>query len=80
MNQNTQGIIARTGVGIEEATQKAYGILEFTLNKQAYMLSYLDTFRLISIFFALVFPLLFFIPRNKKSNPKDVAKAAEEAH
>lgn len=80
MNQSTHGIIARSGVGIEEATQKAYGILEFTLNKQAYMLSYLDTFRLISIFFALVFPLLFFIPRNKKSNPKDVAKAAEEAH
>jgi hypothetical protein len=44
------------------------------------MLSYLDTFRLISIFFALVFPLLFLLPRKSKIDAEAAVKASEEAH
>jgi MFS transporter, DHA2 family, multidrug resistance protein len=76
----TQGIIARTGATLDVATQQAYGVLDFTVNKQAYMLSYLDTFRLISVFFALVFPLLFFIPKVKPVIDEAKKKAMEDAH
>ncbi len=80
LNAITQGIISRTGTTLESATQQAYGFLDFTLNKQAYLLSYLDTFRLITIFFALVFPLLFFIPGKSNVDAEAAAKALEEAH
>jgi MFS transporter, DHA2 family, multidrug resistance protein len=81
LNTLTQGFMARAGTSLETATQQAYQALDFTLNKQAYMLSYLDTFRLISVFFALVFPLLFFIPKVKVV-VDDAAKkkAMEDAH
>ena len=80
LNAITQGIIARTGATFDAATHQAYAILDFTLNKQAYLLSYLDTFRLISVFFALVFPLLFLLPRKSKIDAKAAVKASEEAH
>jgi DHA2 family multidrug resistance protein len=76
----TQGFMARTGATFEAATQQAYGVLDFTVNKQAYLLSYLDTFRLISVFFALIFPLLFFIPKVKPANDAAKKKAMEDAH
>jgi hypothetical protein len=45
-------------------------------------ISYLDTFRLIGIFFLIVLPLIFFL-RVKKKTPEELAaamKAASEAH
>jgi len=80
LNAITQNIIAKTGASLETATQQAYGILEMTLNKQAYLLSYLDTFRLISVFFVICFPLMFFIPRKKAVDGVEASKAAAEAH
>jgi MFS transporter, DHA2 family, multidrug resistance protein len=80
LTTTTQGIMARSGATFETATQQAYSFLDFALNRQAYMLSYLDTFRLISVFFALVFPLLFFIPKVKPVDQMAKAKAMEDAH
>ena len=64
------------------ATQQAYRQLELLVDRQAYMLSYLDTFRMVSIFFIVVFPLLIFLKPRKKStaDAAEAAKAAAEAH
>jgi len=50
-----------------------------SVDRQAYYLSYLDTFRLVGIFFIVVIPLVFFLRTNKKMD-KAAAKAAAEAH
>ena len=56
----TQGIIAKTG-DAATAAGKALGILNGTVERQAYYLAYLDTFRLIGIFFLIVLPLVMFL-------------------
>jgi DHA2 family multidrug resistance protein len=60
------------------ATSMAYKQLEMTVVKQAYFLAYLDTFRLVSIFFIVMFPLLLLL-RTKKISPQEAAKAAKAA-
>ena len=60
------------------ATSMAYKQLELTVVKQAYFLAYLDTFRLVSIFFIVIFPFLFLL-RAKKVSPVEAAKAAKAA-
>ena len=82
LSATIQGIIARTGVEISTATQMAYKQLNFLVEKQAYLLTYLDTFRLVSVFFILVFPLIFFIRVKKQSAPpsSEAKLAMEEAH
>jgi DHA2 family multidrug resistance protein len=76
-----QGIISRTGLAVSDATAMAYKQLNFAVEKQAYLLTYLDTFRLISLFFIIVFPLIFFIKIKKPAPPSQAAKAAmEDAH
>ncbi len=49
-NAISQGIISKTG-DIAGATVKAYQIIDSAVDRQAYYLSYLDTFRLIGLFF-----------------------------
>ena len=73
----TNGIVAKTGDAITAATQ-ATASVNFAVDKQAYLMSYLDTFRLISLFYIAVFPLIFFL-KNKKVDA-ETAKAASEAH
>ncbi len=76
-----QGIISRTGAELSTATQMAYQQLNYVVEKQAYLLTYLDTFRMISIFFMVVFPLILFIRVKKKKPPTAEAKAAmADAH
>jgi MFS transporter, DHA2 family, multidrug resistance protein len=60
------------------ATSMAYKQLEMAVVKQAYFLAYLDTFRLVSIFFIVIFPLLLLL-RVKKVSPEEAAKAAKAA-
>jgi DHA2 family multidrug resistance protein len=74
----SQGIIAKTG-DIHGATQKAYKLIDLSIDRQSYYLSYLDTFRLVGIFFIVVIPLVFFLRTSKKMD-KEAAKAAAEAH
>jgi len=81
LNTITQGIISKTG-DFAGAANKALGILNGTVERQAYFLAYLDTFRLIAIFFLLVLPLVVFL-KNKKKSKEETAlamKAAAEAH
>ncbi len=81
LNAMVQGIISRSGATLTDATAMAYKQLNFVVEKQAYLLTYLDTFRLISVFFIIVFPLIFFIKVKKKEAPTAEAKAAiSEAH
>jgi DHA2 family multidrug resistance protein len=81
INTISNGIIAKTG-DVANATTKAYASLSLSIDKQAYYLSYLDSFRLVGIFFLVVIPLVVFL-RAKKATPaelKEKSKAAAEAH
>lgn len=80
-NTIAQGIIARTG-DVSGAGTKAVATINNIVNRQAYYLSYLDTFRLITIFFILVIPLVAFLRVKKKSKDEVAAamKAAADAH
>lgn len=75
------GLMARSGDAVQ-ATSQAYRQLELMLDRQSYYLAYLDTFRLISIFFLCVLPFVFLLKTKKKSAAEiaALAKAAEEAH
>ena len=77
-----QNIVSKTGAEISTATQMAYQQLNAVIERQAYLLTYLDTFRLISVFFIVVFPLIAFIKVKKQgAPPTSAAKAAmDEAH
>ena len=76
-NTITQGLIAQ-GTDPAGATAKAYAVINGAVEKQAYYLSYLDTFRLITIFFILVIPLVAFL-RVKKKAASETDKAAAAA-
>lgn len=81
-NAITQGIISRTGDNLTTAGTKALAVINQSIDRQAYYLSYLDTFRLIAIFFILVIPMVVFL-RTKKKTAAEIAesmKAAAEAH
>jgi len=65
------------------AATKAYALISASVDRQAYYLSYLDTFRLIALFFILVIPLVVFLRTKKKTNGnngKMAAALAAEAH
>ena len=77
----SQAIMAKTS-DVANATNKALVALNGSVEKQAYYLSYLDSFRLIGIFFIAVLPFVIFL-RTKKTNPAEAmaqSKAAAEAH
>ena len=74
----TQGIAAKTG-DLAGAKQTALKMIDMSVDRQAYYLSYLDTFRLVGIFFIVVIPLVFFLRTNKKMDAT-AAKAAAESH
>ncbi len=78
-NNAVQAITSRTG-DAANASEIAYRQISFAIDKQAYLLSYLDTFRLVSLFFIGVFPLIFVIRRAKKKSNAEAANAAMEAH
>ncbi|MBL7782857.1 MAG: DHA2 family efflux MFS transporter permease subunit [Saprospiraceae bacterium] len=81
LNIMVQGMMSRTGAALSDATAMAYKQLNFAIERQAYLLTYLDTFRLVSLFFVVVFPLIFFIKIKKQGPPTEAAKAAmEDAH
>ncbi|MBC8111932.1 MAG: DHA2 family efflux MFS transporter permease subunit [Verrucomicrobia bacterium] len=81
LNAITNGVISRSG-DLAIATQQAYAQLDLIVTRQAYLLAYLDTFRVVSIFFIVVFPLLLLLRTKKKSADEaaKMAKAAAESH
>jgi len=72
---------AKTGE-IANSMQRAYKIIDFSVDKQAYFLAYQDTFRVVGIFFLAVLPLVFFIQTKKKTAAPslEAKKAMEDAH
>lgn len=74
-----QSLGARTG-DLAGAKQQALRVLELGVDRQAYYLSYLDTFRLIALFFIIVMPLVVFLRVKKNADPREALKAAAEAH
>ena len=82
INTIAQGIISKTGDVAVTATHKAMGMIDLSVERQANYLAYLDTFRLIGIFFIIAIPLVAFL-RVKKKTASEIAasmKAASEAH
>jgi DHA2 family multidrug resistance protein len=77
----TNGLIARGSDALTASTQ-AYRQIELVIDRQAYLLSYLDTFRLVSLFFIAVMPLILLLRTKRKSATEaaEAAKAAAEAH
>jgi DHA2 family multidrug resistance protein len=71
-------MIAR-GATSWEAAQRALGILELNVQRQASLLSYLDAFRLVGYLSLACVPLILFAGRSGKVS-KAVAAAAAESH
>jgi len=80
-NTIAQGFISRSG-DLAGSGTKALATINNIVDRQAYYLSYLDTFRLITIFFILVIPLVAFLRVKKKSKSEVAAamKAAADSH
>jgi MFS transporter, DHA2 family, multidrug resistance protein len=77
----TNGLAAQSG-DATAAAQQALKFMSLAVDKQAYLLSYLDTYRLISVFFIAIFPLIFIVkPRKQKAEEAaSAAKAAMDSH
>ena len=69
-----QGFIAK-GMTPDVAQQSAYKILDFSITKQAAVLSYMDVFLYIGLMFLICIPFILFV-RQRKSNQKiDLSEA-----
>ncbi|HTL06826.1 MAG TPA: DHA2 family efflux MFS transporter permease subunit [Chitinophagaceae bacterium] len=81
-NNLAQNFVNKGGFDIGTATTKALAMINNAVDRQAHYLAYLDTFRLVALFFIVVIPMVVFL-RVKKTIPADpaAAKAAiAEAH
>ncbi|MBA3649640.1 MAG: DHA2 family efflux MFS transporter permease subunit [Chitinophagales bacterium] len=63
-----QNFIAK-GYSISDAQQLAYRAIDGAITKQAFLLSYLDIFLAIGVFFLCCIPLLFFVRLKKSAQP-----------
>lgn len=77
--QQSANALAAKGMSAAQAQQGGLAMLEGLVNKHAYVLTYLDAFRFVGIFFVCVLPLMLFV---KKRNLSAAAmkEAAEHAH
>ncbi|AWO00774.1 MFS transporter [Chitinophaga alhagiae] len=75
----TAGALTARGINPLQAHQAGLSMLDGLVTKQAYVLTYLDAFRIVGIFFVCVLPLMLFV---KKRNLSAAAmkEAAEHAH
>jgi len=82
LNTIAHGLSARTNIDSVSAAHTALGIISNQVDRQAYYLSYLDTFKLIAIFFIAVIPLVGFLRTKKKTivNNEAAKAAIMEAH
>ena len=79
INSITHGLMAH-GVSAWEASRKALGILEFTIQRQSELLSYIDAFRAVSIISVICIPIIFLAGKTKKPTAAKIAAAANESH
>jgi MFS transporter, DHA2 family, multidrug resistance protein len=81
LNIMTNAMIAKTGDAFT-AGSMALKQLDLSVSRQAYYLAYLDAFRVVSLFFLAIFPLLFLL-RTKKKTTEEIAqmtKATADSH
>ncbi len=76
--QQMAGTLAAKGMNAMQAQQAGLGMLDGVVTKQAYILTYLDAFRIVGIFFVCVLPLMFFVKKRNMSAAamKEVAEGA----
>ncbi|HMH33677.1 MAG TPA: DHA2 family efflux MFS transporter permease subunit [Puia sp.] len=81
-NSMAQNFVAKTGIDVTSATTRAYAMVSNEVDRQAYYLSYLDTFRLVTFFFIAVIPLVIFLKTKKQPQADKMAAklAMAEAH
>ncbi len=78
LQQLTNGMIAK-GMPLDQAKHAGLSMLDALVTKQAYVLTYLDAFRIVGIFFVCVLPLMLLV--KKRNLSADAMKeAAEHAH
>ncbi|OWP64729.1 MFS transporter [Hymenobacter amundsenii] len=63
------------GFSFEQARQQAYQVLDFTIMKQASLITYAQTFTMLGLFFLACIPLLMFIKRIRNAGPVDLNAA-----
>ncbi|ATL45821.1 MFS transporter [Chitinophaga caeni] len=78
LSQLAGGMISK-GVDPGKAHETALHLLDGIVTKQAYVLTYLDAFRIVGIFFLCVLPLMFFVKKRSMST-EAMKEAAEHAH
>lgn len=76
--QLTNGLIAK-GINPINAAKGATAIIDGTVSRQSFFMSYLDGYTLISIFFVCTIPFIFMLSA-KKIDAATQAKIAEESH
>lgn len=67
----TSGLMAR-GSDLYSAQQQAYAALEGAVVKQTFLLTYMDAFRVVGVFFLCCIPLLLFFKRRRGPAPAPV--------
>lgn len=81
MNSIAHGLSSRANIDSASASHAALSIINSQVDRQSYYLAYLDSFKLIAIFFIAVIPLVVFLRTKKKSVSNEPAPAAMlEAH
>jgi DHA2 family multidrug resistance protein len=65
-NQIYQGLQSKLPVAAN-LQQQTYQVIEFSVMKQAFMLSYLDAFLYATLFILIAFPIIFIIRKKRKS-------------
>jgi DHA2 family multidrug resistance protein len=68
LNVIVQGLMAK-GSTLVEAQRQAYGALEGIVAKQTFLLTYMDAFRIVGVFFLICIPLLLLFKRRRGGGP-----------
>jgi MFS transporter, DHA2 family, multidrug resistance protein len=66
LQEITKGLMAK-GSTVYEAQKQAYGAIEGMVARQTFLLTYMDAFRIVGIFFLLCIPLLLLFKRTSKT-------------
>jgi DHA2 family multidrug resistance protein len=66
LKQVTAGFVSR-GAAPLDAQRKAFGALEGTLSRQVALLTFMDAFRIVGVFFLCCIPLLLLFRRGKRA-------------
>jgi MFS transporter, DHA2 family, multidrug resistance protein len=74
-----QANLGAQGIDPASATDMSYRIMDMAVTKQSYLLSYLDGFKLISIFFLAAIPIMFLL-KTQKVDKATMQKISEESH